>query len=349
MKKTSKKTSDTRNRRSVNRTTIMIYAFVAYTLFFFGCDEPGRVTYKYLDKISPAELEPQAIHIIREHLADENPAVRAIAIEVVADTRQINLMPKVQRLLKDDFVPVRFAAALAVGDTEYSLAKNAVEQLLNDEDENVKTAAAYAMNKFGSTDNLKLIRKKLASNDQTVRANAALLLGKSSDKDSLKYLYWTMKRQGSSDKVRFQAAEAIAMIGDEEIISRLWPMLISVYADDRVMGIKGMGALGTAKAKDVLVTKLDDDVLEVRLAAAEQLGKLGDTTGEPEVLEVFTKNLTARLDEKEVEHINMLTALAIGEIGTESLTKFLPQLLKSESKLVRIAAAKAVLECTMKN
>jgi HEAT repeat protein len=115
------------------------------------------------------------------------------------------------------------------------------------------------------------------------------------------------------------------------------------------MGVRAMGALGTEEAKNALITKLDDDVLDVRLVAAEQLGMLGETTGEAEVLKVFTKNLTSGLDKKELERVNTLTALAIGQIGTANLTKFLPQLLKNESKFVRIAAAKAVFQCTAKN
>jgi HEAT repeat protein len=90
--------------------------------------------------------------------------------------------------------------------------------------------------------------------------------------------------------------------------------------------------------------------LEVRLAAAEQLGKLSDPVGETEVIEVFEKNLITGLDKKDVERVKVLTALAIGQIGTDTLKKFLPQLLKDESKPVRIAAAKAVLQCsTRKN
>jgi HEAT repeat protein len=149
--------------------------------------------------------------------------------------------------------------------------------------------------------------------------------------------------------VKFNAVEAIARLGDERIDEKLLAMLISTYADDRVVGVKAMGALGTEKAKNFLITKLDDDVLEVRLAAAEQLGMLGETTGEVEVLKVFTKNLTTGMDKEELERVDTLTALAIGQIGTANLTKFLPQLLKNESKFVRIATAKAVFQCAMRN
>ena len=325
----------------------LVFAFAFLAFAVFGCNKSLQTTYGHtpVDTISVNNLKPQATQIIQEALADDNPLIRVNAIEVVAATKQIRLMPKVQRLLKDKFVPVRFAAALAVGDLQYSLAKSEVAPLLQDENENIKIAAAYAMSKLGSPDSFQLLRKAIASNDQTVRANAALLLGKSGDKSVLKFLYWTLHREDSDDRVRLQTAEAIAMLGDERIFPKLWAMLISTYADDRIMGIKAMGALATVQARNALVTMLDDDILEVRLAAAEQLGMLASSAGELEALDVFTKNLTAGLDRNGLERVNVLTALAIGRIGTPQLTNFLPQLLKNQSKSVRIAAAKAVFQC----
>lgn len=325
----------------------LVFAFAFLAFAVFGCNKSLQTTYTHtrVDTVSVNNLKPQATQIIREALADDNPLIRVNAIEVVATTKQTRLMPKVQRLLKDKFVPVRFAAALAVGDLQYSLAKSEVAPLLQDENENVKIAAIYAMSKLGSPDSFQLLRKAIASKDQTVRANAALLLGKSGDKSALKFLYWTLQREDSDDGVRLQTAEAIAMLGDERIFPKLWAMLISTYADDRIMGIRAMGALATVQARNALVTMLDDDIVEVRLAAAEQLGMLGSSTGELEVLDVFTKNLTADLNKMGLERVNVLAALAIGRIGTPQLTNFLPQLLKNQSKSVRIAAAKAVFQC----
>jgi HEAT repeat protein len=322
---------------------------VCTALFTSGCNESLQSTYSYPDAVSARELVPAATQIIREGLADDDPDIRPKAIEVVADTKLIKLMPKVKRLLKDESVRVRFLAALAAGDLEYSLARSDIEQLLEDEDENVRIAAAYAMYKFGLHENFKIIRKAIASNDQTVRANAALLLGKCGDRSVLKFLWWTMGRKDSADKVKFNAAEAIARLGDERIYPKLWAMLISAYHDDRVFGAAAMGTLGTVEARDALITMLDDDILEVRLAAAEQLGMLGETIGEPEVLDVYRKNMLAGLSKKGTERVKVLTALAIGQICTEQIRRFLPQLLQDDSKYVRIAAAKAVFQCMMKD
>ncbi len=319
---------------------------LAFTVF--GCTQSPQIT-EYRDTTAIDNLILEAGQIIREGLADNDPRIRAKAVEVVAATRQIGLMPNVQRLLTDDFVPVRFAAVLAVGDTEYLLAKRPINRLLKDPDENVRIAAAYAMKKLGSDDSFGLLGRAIAGKDQKLRANATVLLGKSGDESALKLLYWVMKDRNSDDKVRFQAVEAIARLGDEQIVTEAWKMLISAYADDRVMGIRAVGAMGTTQAKDILITKLDDDILEVRLAAAQQLGMLGSSAGETAVLDVFTKNLAANLEKKDVERVNVLTALAIGQIGTDTLKKFLPQLLKNESKLVRLAAANAVFNCQTVN
>jgi HEAT repeat protein len=349
MKNKSKKP----NTRKANHITLLaVPALIGYMLLCFGCGE--SLQSPRLERPTPVSantLLPLANQIIREALIDANPLIRANAIEVVANTKQVRLIPKVQRLLKDEYIPVRFAAVLAVGDLEYALGRRSLTMLLKDKNENIRIGALYALSKLGSTENIEQIRKAIASNDQTVRANAALLLGKSGDKNPLtrQALWWTLRREDSGPKVRFQTAEAIAMTGDERVYPKLWTMLISAYADDRVMGIKAMGALGTLQARDALTTMLDDKVVEVRLAAAEQLGAFKEPFAERVVLEVFRKNLAAGLDKQSRERLNVRTALAIGKIGTPSLTGYLPRFLRDESKSVRIAAAMAVFQCNMKN
>lgn len=313
-----------------------------------GCERASGPAASRPTPMSRATLMQQADLIIRQALMDPDPRLRANAIEVVADTKQVRLMPKVQTLLSDQAIPVKFLAILAVGDLQYALAKDSMSKLLSDQNENIRIAAAYAMTKLGSPEYAKMFRDAVASQDQTVRANAALLLGKSGDKGALRFLYWTLQRTDSTDKVILQAAESIAMLGDERIYPKLWTRLISTYADDRVIGVRAMGALGTEEAKNALITMLDDAILEVRLAAAGQLGRLNDPSGEPEVLDVFKKKVDIGPDKTDRERVNVLVALAIGEIGTDALAEYLPQLLRDESKFVRLAAAKAVFRRAMK-
>jgi HEAT repeat protein len=289
-----------------------------------------------------ADKPGEAERIILAGLADENPMVRVDAIEAVASTRTIRLMPKVQRMLTDHSEWVRFAAALAVGDTKYTLAAKQVSQMSNDPSSNVRIAAAYAMYKLGSTQSFAVIHNAMASGDPTIQANAALLLGKTGNKDALKILWLVLRSENSDYTVQLKSAEAIARLRDEWIFPKLWATALSAFVEDRIIAVRSIGMLNTPRAKEVLITKLDDEVLLVRLAAAEQLGILQDTTGQRVVAEVFTKNLTARMDPRDREHVLVFTATAIGRINTPQVTKFLPRLLKSDDKAVRIAAAKAV-------
>jgi len=330
--------------KKINVFILEVLFFTCLMVFAFGCDESLETRSGDFSVTNINKSWSEAHQIIQSALVDNDPVVRVHAIEVIASTRQFRMMPQVRQLLQDKFVPVRFAAALAVGDLEYSPAKRLVSQLLEDNDTNVILAAAYALSKLGSFEYLEVLRKAAAKQDQTVRANAVLLLGKSGDKSSLKLLWHTLQDKDSDDRVVYQSAEAIAMLGDEKIFPKLWSMLISAYADDRVTGIRAMGALGTEEAKNALIRMLNDDILEVRLVAAEQLGVFRNPIGEPKVLDVFEKKLTRTLDKQANERANVLTALAIGQIRTPRLRKFLPQLLQNKSKFVRIAAAKAVFQ-----
>jgi HEAT repeat protein len=332
-------------RRMKFVTNLVLFLIACQMVFIFGCDN--------LLETKPAEVKStnlnvswtESLRIIQGALADPDPLVRANAIEVVASTGQLKLMPHVQRLMQDPYVPVRFASAVAVGDTKYLPAKRSLNILLKDKDSSVVIAAAYAMVKLGSTEHLQILRKAASSDDQVVRANAVMLLGKAGDKSSLQLLWNTMQDRDSDHKVAYQSAEAIATLGDRKIYQRIWTMLISAFHDVRTMGVIAMGKLNSPEARGALIKMLDDDILEVRLVAAGQLGLLRDPTGESKVLEVFEKNLTHEMEPQAAERTNVLTVLAIGQIKTPALKKFLPKMLQNESKFVRIAAAKAVFQC----
>ena len=296
-----------------------------------------------------SQIQIDAYRIISDSLNYDNPVVRVNAIEISATTRQRNFMPVIHKLLQDPYVPVRFAACVAIGEMQYKTAINSVNQLLRDNDPNVIIAASFAMAKLGYPEYLKVLRDSIAGNEnQVIKANSALLLGKFGDKSSIPRLYQLMKDPESSDLVSYQAAEAIAMLGDDNIYKTLYGMLISAYADVKITGVRAMGSLGTTQAENALLSMLGDPITEIRIAAAEQLGKMDNKSGQDIVLEVFQKNLYLTDDPQSKERINTLAALAIGEIATPNLKKFLPELLKNDSPFVRLAAAKAVFQSSRK-
>jgi HEAT repeat protein len=319
-------------------------AAVGLVAFCFGCEESGKTVSGSSygiepGKINVARLHDKAIKIVKDGLNDNDNLARTQAIEVVSTTSRTELMPYVTNLLRSNSVPVRFSAAIAVGDTQYYGGEFAVKRLLKDSDENVRIAAAYALTKLGRTGLSDNIRNALKNNNQTIRANAALLIGKLGDKNDIDLLYSTIKRAGSSDRVKLQAVESLAILGDKDIYrSKLWPLLISKYADDRVMGIQAMGQLRSKKAKDAIMTMLQDDVPEIRVVAAGELGEFGDKSGAYEVESYLKRNSNSMTDQGKV-----FAATAIGQIKAPSLTRHLPGLLADISRDVRLTAAASVL------
>ena len=335
------------------KNNVIFVSVILALIAFVGCEansEKQQTAGVSAENSANNNLETEATKIILEGLSSSNPQVRVNAIEMAAATNNQQFMTGVQRLTKDELVLIRFASAVAIGDAKYSAAKNDVAQLLKDNDENVRLAADYAIVMLGGSKSYaRQIRAALTGNDQQIRANAAFLLGKIGDKGVLPLLYQLIQDEASDDRVRLNAIEAIARLGDEKIYQKLWATLISAYADDRVFGIRAMGALGTSRAKDSLLTMLKDDVPEVRLVAAEQLGYLGDTEGEKIVANALTHDVSAATDQETKARIQTLAAMAIGQIRTPTLKKFLPELLKSDSQFARLAAAKAVFQCAQKN
>ncbi|MFH1614907.1 MAG: HEAT repeat domain-containing protein [Planctomycetota bacterium] len=320
----------------------LVVSLMLSALLLGGCKRNGAQSLPLRGSVSEPLLETQALDIVKAGLTHSDPLVRARAIEVVAFRGRTDLMYYVTARTADEYVPVRFAAALAVGDLKYARGLPVVESMLKDSNQNVQVAAAYALTRLGQKNLQHVFQSGLDSSDQTVRANTALVVGKLGEPRWIGRLYKVIESPDSQDKAVYQAAEAIAMLGDEKIYPKLWTMLISAYADVRVMGIKAMGALGTAQAQNAIITLLDDEIPEVRLVAAGQLGQLGENTGETVVLEFFAEG-QKNLDTPDLERAKVLTAIAIGQIGTDRLERHLPALLEDESIIVRLAAAKAVL------
>jgi apolipoprotein N-acyltransferase len=307
-----------------------------------GCTEGQQAADLTVPGLGPTKsLQEQAIDVVRQGLTHENSYVRTAAVQVVLTAKRRDLMPIAARLLEDKVAPVRFVAALAVGELDYYAASSLLSTRLKDPDPSVRLAAAYAMARQGQREHIETIRRALNDPSPKVRANAIMLLGKLGDASDIRRLYQRLGADESDSRVRLQAVLAIAQLKDPNIYrEKLWPLLISVYPDDRVVGIEGMAALGTSDARNAILTMLDDDLIEVRLFAAGQLGKLGDPTGR-ELVQAYLERMPPTREQTLAanEHATM----AIGYIGGQSLEQHLPALLRDDSPMVCLGAAQSTL------
>jgi HEAT repeat protein len=319
-----------------------LLSIVLIALFVAGCAEQKTTgsTASTGKMVSTKSLKPRAKIILEKALKSENGQLRSAAIEVTVETNQKDMLPHITRLTTDPAVPVRFNAMIALGDMRCLSCEKIIRKGLNDPNVNVRIAAAYSLAKLNQPQFVELIRAAAKSSDQTVRANAALLLGKIGDPDNIELLYEVLQANDSIDKVRLNAVESIALLGDERMYrSKLWALLISKFPDDRVSGIRGMGALNTTEAKNAIITMLQDDILEVRLAAAEQLARMGDKRGEEKVFEYFQ----TQPDLNKADMANQTAVMAIGPLKSRRLNSELTKAIDSQSPKIQLLAARSVL------
>jgi len=324
----------------MKRTYVIITTFI---LLAGGCAAQKQEK-SFAVAIAPVKvqsLKTPAITIIKNSFTDANPYMRNHAIEVALSTGQKQMISEIIQKLDDDSAAVRFTAAVAIGDMDCKTCQDLLAKTLRDKDENVGIAAAYSLTKLGDKSHYQRIRDAAVSANGTLRANALLLLGKLGNPDDVHLLYSALKDLDAQDKVHLQAVDSLAMMKDVKIYkSKLWPLLISKYADDRVMGIRGMGALATKESIDAIEKTLNnDDILEVRLIAAEELGRLGNTKGLEEVVRYFQTH--PNLNESTMATGTAIAA--IGKIKSEILTGYLAKSLESQSPYIRLVAAQSIL------
>lgn len=333
--------------KKYSRILAVLVFFCCLLVFFCSCDENNTQDdiFTYPDQADVSGLVNQANNIIFAVLQNPNPQYKPAAIEVAGETRRAEFMPIIERLVTDNYIPVRFAAAIALADNNCRTARQNILLLLKDKDPNPRLAAAYALYKFGDKSKFDMLLEGLKSTDMVLRSNAAYLLGKTGNTKAIKPLWDALRASGSSDGVKIQSIEALARLKDEKVYPKIWAMLINTNSDDKVYGVEAMGYFGTEKARGAIISVLSDPIPEIRLAAARQLGKLGDPSAEKEVLDIINDDIAGKMTTNDAERINILTALAIGEIKSSSLTAFLPKLLNDRSVIVRIATAKAVFQC----
>ena len=319
-----------------------LFSIVLIALFVAGCVQQQTTdsTASAKKTVRTKSLKPRAKIILENGLKSKDARLRSSAIEVTVDTGQKDMLPHITRLTTDPVVPVRFSATVALGNMQCFSCEKIIRQSLNDPDVNVRIAAAYSLVKLNQPQFVEQVRAAAKSSDQTVRANSALLLGKIGDPDNIELLYEVLRASDSIDKVRLQSVESIARLGDERMYrSKLWALLISKFADDRVIGIRGMGALNTTESRNAIISKLDDDVQEVRLVAAEQLARLGDKRGEEQVYAYFKTHP----DLNKIEMANQTAVMAIGPLNSDRLNSQLSKALDSQSPYIQLLAARSVL------
>lgn len=279
-----------------------------------------------------ADLVESASEVVRKSLQSPDPIRRANAVEATEQLPHDEAAELLATAIADTDPRVRFAAAISAGQLRVAHLRPQLEEMAEGESPNGRVAATFALHRLGDTSRSDRLVDWSTENDPLVRANTAFVLGLLEEPSAVNVLKPMLT--DLDPNVRINVAEALWRLGDPAGFQALLSASISSYADDRVLGVMGMGARMGPDVVPALEGKLVDDYAEVSLAAARALGEVGSDRGYVVA--------TQHLGDKDARRRSM-AAIALGGIGRPDAQPRLRPLLKDNDPSVRLAAADAVL------
>lgn len=162
------------------------------------------------------------------------------------------------------------------------LVRRTLRSLMDDPAVAVRLAAVNAVRDIGDREALPTLRLLVdRDRDVSIRVAAAQALGTLGDQESLPSLIAALRAAETPEPVRDAALEAVETIGSDAAVKALVELL-EVGATGPSRRARVLAALGRFKAKaavGTMVGALGDPSPEVRKAAAEALGKIGQLEG----------------------------------------------------------------------
>ena len=270
--------------------------------------------------------------------ADAN--ARCNAIEA-AENLPDRIVPIVQLGLNDKNLAVRFAALAVIGRLQIKTLAPSARRFLNDPNDSVRAAAMFAVRACGGDVDITPMAQILQSPDPDSRSNAAMLLGLLGDKSAIPMLKDMAKvpiprvTGAPALKFRVQVNEAIVRLGDDASITALRACAFSQFDEVRVMAVQMLGRLGDHVLEKSMVDMLKAGPIELQLAAAESLARLGHEEG----LGVAVMGSDLPLPTARAQ-----AAMTLGCFNNSRAAEARVKLLQDPQEMVRLAAAMAVLQ-----
>jgi HEAT repeat protein len=240
------------------------------------------------------ELREGAVRIVQVMTRDQDPFLRANAIEAMQSVPELAL-PVAQLGLDDEHPAVRFTALVTIGKMRLRELGPAAVRALDDPDDSVRAAAMFAARRCGQEVDISELADMLASPNPSVRGNVVMLLGMMGDPSALPMIEAMAQVPMPSQRVdnlrrtivRVQFAEAQVLLGDPDAISPLRAAVYSEFDEVRVLAVTMLGRLQDASAETALMAMLDrrDQPIELKLAAAEAVSHIGNRAAIKQLLD----------------------------------------------------------------
>jgi len=309
-----------------------------------------------LSAVERSELRERAATLLSDMAMDQDPAIRANAIESLsrAPARLRTVLPVA---LGDANPAVRSVAAMAAGQSERCEVSAQLRGMLTDSSPFVRSSAAFALAKCGeAVDLAELATLLLTDPSPRLRAHASYLLGELGDASAVPMLLdaaaQPLPRATDIEArlLQIQIAEALVKLGDRAQSHTLYTALYAFRAEEleaTVLAVQILGELGLRES----ISNLNNLLAfrderggtmppEVQLITARALMRLG-ARGEPPYVQVGRVHA-----DSPDPGLRALAAHVLGESRQDADLHRLRRLLQDPEPVVQVAAGAGILRST---
>ncbi len=250
--------------------------------------ERRRRAAQMLVDLAEENIEKDYNLLFRHMLVDEDPQVRARAIDGLWEDEDVALVkPLVEFLRSDPDAEVRAVAADALGRfvllVEYErLPQNGVAELIHDsllatirspiEPIKVRARALEAIAYWSQEVVRDVITAAYADDNAEMRASAVSAMGRTADK------YWrktaAAELTSGDARMRYEAARAVGELEDRTSVPRLIELLEDPDREVQEAAITALGQIGGKQAKEALASAAESDDEVLRSLADDALQEL---------------------------------------------------------------------------
>lgn len=287
-----------------------------------------------------ADAYPKAVDQVLASARSQDVFLRANAIEAASALPQ-RVGPLVQLGLEDPNPIVRFAAAATVGRLKLRGMAPALDRVRHDPSPSVRAAAIFALRQCGHPVDMSSLAGMLTSTDVTDRGNAVMLMGLTGDRSAVPMLkdlagFPMVKTSAVQEAiVRIQFAEAIAKLGDDSALNAIRASAYSQFDEVRIMAVTMLGQLQDRRMEKALAQMLMTPPIEIQVAAAGSLARIGRLEGMPVVLKACQSSIPT---------VRAQAALMLNLYPDLRASTAAVRLLNDPVEQVRLSAAAAILQ-----
>ncbi|MDY0018744.1 MAG: HEAT repeat domain-containing protein [Anaerolineae bacterium] len=262
---------------------------------FLDTDDPRirRTVVTALRRMGTHDAVSRMVTMLEEYMRapapHDLPVVKTLIL-ALGDFRSQEAVPVLLQVVQG-YVGVRSLAASALGHIGDHRAGPVLVEALKDRSASLRLAALKGLGRLGYVKAAPTIREFFSSPDPRMRRVSALAAGQLRDHEAIPHLL-EMLHNDSSPLVRPVAAEALALIGDPQVLSELLPLVEDSNAYLRASLGPVLCTLGTGSPGEVrhaLELLQEDKVEHVAAAARRSLERLAEIEAAPESIPAFSK------------------------------------------------------------